>query len=257
MKFFLLINITFLSGFQTFSFQSNSLYKSRIDSSTRLYESIIDKLVNKFGPKVVEEEKSEDDELLEYLQEKPWKAPKIKQLTIQYRPWKDSYKERYRTEDDETIYLYSIPEYKNCFETTRVDEAWIFPWLWTKLKVERLSYIQKQFLVDADYTSVQEFMEMDNFFAEFDMPIRWGILRMREFDVLNMISFLVCYNTDFNGAKPTDLGLRPDGTVRVCPVQFHNCLSSSNNPLDTEHYAAPFKWSRSKSPDQVGEFDSR
>jgi hypothetical protein len=94
-------------------------------------------------------------------------------------------------------------------------------------------------------------MEMDNFFAEFDMPVRWGILRMREFVVLNIISFQVVYYTDFNGVKPTDLGLRPDGSVRACPVQFHNCISSSNDPRDTEHYARPFKWSRSKSPDQV------
>ena len=224
----------------------------RKGSITKLHESFFDKLVTKFGPKPVEVVKSEDDELLDYLQEKPWRATKVKNLKIHYRPWRDSWKERYRKEDDDTIYLYSIPEYKSAIEKTRVDEAWIFPWLWTKIKVERLAWIQKQFLNDVDGVSVQEFMEMDNFFSEFDMPIRWGILRMKEFDVLNMIAFTVCTYTDFNGRKPTDLGLRPDGTVRVCPVQFHNCLSSSNSPLDTEHYAAPFKWSRSKSPDQGG-----
>ena len=106
---------------------------------------------------------------------------------------------------------------------------------------------------DVDGMSVQEHMEMDAFFSEFDMPVRWGILRMREFDVLNSLSVTLVYYTDFNGAKPTDLGLRPDGTVRVCPVQFHNCLSSSNDPRDTEHYAVPFKWDRSKSPDQAYE----
>ena len=60
-------------------------------------------------------------------------------------------------------------------------------------------------------------------------------------------------NIDFNGIKPTDLGLRPDGTVKTCPVQFHSCISSSNDPRDIEHYAPPFKWSRNKSPEQAFE----
>ena len=51
--------------------------------------------------------------------------------------------------------------------------------------------------------------------------------------------------------RPTDLGLRPDGSVKTCSVQFANCISSSNSPGDTDHYAPPFKWSRSKSPDQA------
>ena len=35
-----------------------------------------------------------------------------------------------------------------------------------------------------------------------------------------------------NGMKPTDIGLRPDLTVRTCPVEIHTCLSSSNDPSD-------------------------
>lgn len=92
---------------------------------------------------------------------------------------------------------------------------------------------------------------MDSLFAEFDMPVRWGILRIKEFDVLNVIALNLVFFTDFTGVKPTDLGLRPDGSVRTCPVQFHTCISSSNSPLDTEHYAPPLKWSRSKSPEQA------
>ena len=42
-------------------------------------------------------------------------------------------------------------------------------------------------------------MEMDNFFSEFDMPLRWGILRMREADVVNMIALNLAFYTDFNG----------------------------------------------------------
>ena len=56
--------------------------------------------------------------------------------------------------------------------------------------------------------------------------------------------------TDFNGIKRNDMGLRPDGSVRTCPVQLHNCISFST-PLDTDHYAPPLRWSRSKSPEQA------
>ncbi len=56
---------------------------------------------------------------------------------------------------------------------------------------------------------------------------------------------------EFNGIKPTDLGLRPDGSLKTCPVQFHTCISSSNQPTDSDHYAPPLKWSRSKSPEQA------
>ena len=221
--------------------------------SIKLKASIFDKLVEKFGPKEVVEPQNEEDQLLEYLDDKPWRSSKIKNLKMVYRPWRDSWKERYRLPEDETIYQYTIPENKGWFEKTRVDEIWFFPWMWTKVKAERMAWIQKQFLEEVESVPVQEFMEQDAFFAEFDMPFRWSVLRMREFDVLNMISILVCTFTDFNGVKPTDLGLRPDGSVRTCAVQFHNCLSSSNDPRDDEHFAAPFKWDRSKSPDQAYE----
>ena len=89
------------------------------------------------------------------------------------------------------------------------------------------------------------------FKTHFSLKVRWGILRIKEFDVLNVICLNLAFFTDFDGVKPTDLGLRPDGTLRTCPVQFHTCISSSNLPTDTEHYAPPLKWSRSKSPEQV------
>lgn len=225
----------------------------KLDTFLQASNNIFDKLIEKFGPKEIQEPLSEDDQLLEFLDDKPWRASKVKNLKMVYRPWRDSWKERYRVPEDDAVYQYTIPENKGWFEKTRVDEIWFFPWMWTKIKAERMAWIQKQFLEEVDSVSVQEFMEQDAFFAEFDMPTRWSILRMREFDVLNMISILVCTFTDFNGVKPTDLGLRPDGSVRTCAVQFHNCLSSSNDPRDYEHYAAPFKWDRSKSPDQAYE----
>ena len=109
----------------------------------------------------------------------------------------------------------------------------------------------KYFNEDVTSLSIQEHMELDAFFSEFDMPTRWGLLRMKEFDVLNVICLNLAFFTDFNGVKPTDLGLKPDGSVRTCPVQFHNCISSSNDINDVDHYAPPLVWDRDKSPDQV------
>ncbi len=194
---------------------------------------------------------SEVEELLEFLDEKPWRAGKTKYLTYEYLPWKDSWKERYRNVSDDTVSIYTIPEYRLPGDRTRLDDIWSWPWMWTKIKSERLSWMYKQFVTDVESLSVQEHMEMDALFSEYDMPTRWGILRMKEMDVLNVIVLNLIFWTDFNGIKPTDLGLRPDGSLRTCPVQFHNCISSSNSPLDTDHYAPPFKWDRGKSPDQA------
>ena len=97
--------------------------------------------------------------------------------------------------------------------------------MWTKTKAERLAWIHKYFYAECERMTVQEHMELDAFFAEFDMPVRWGILRIKEFDVLNVFFLNLCFWTDFDGVRPTDLGLRPDGTVKTCSVQFHNCIS--------------------------------
>lgn len=220
-------------------------------SDTRLHSSIIQILKEKFRPQVPVEVKTDGDVMLELLQEKPWRATKIKNLKTVYRPWKDGWMERYRSEDDDSIYLYTINENKRGWDKTRADEVWHWPWMWTKVKSERLSWIMKVFGEDVDAVTVQEHMEIDNFFSEFDLPVRWGILRIKELDVLNVIALNTVFFTDFNGVRPTDLGLRPDGSVKTCSVQFANCISSSNSPGDTDHYAPPFKWSRSKSPDQA------
>ena len=119
--------------------------------------------------------------------------------------------------------------------------------------IRRLSWLHKLFYADVSVMSAQEHIEMDAFFSEYDMPLRWGLLRLKELDVLNVLALNLAFWTDFNGIKPTDLGLRPDGTVKACPVQFHSCISSSNDPRDIEHYAPPFKWSRNKSPEQAFE----
>ena len=101
---------------------------------------------------------------------------------------------------------------------------------------------------------MKEHIEMDCFFSEFDMPVRWGLLRLKEMDVLNVVSDSTTYTTyihtytsndyflrdihtyihtrlqaalwisfltDFTAIPPTDLGLRPDGTLRTCPVTLH------------------------------------
>ena len=93
--------------------------------------------------------------------------------------------EKYRSEDDDTIYLYNQASFRPGWERTRVDELWNWPWMWTKLKAERLAFIHKSFYADVSSMTAQEHIELDCFFSEFDMPTRWGILRMKEFDVLN------------------------------------------------------------------------
>ena len=117
--------------------------------------------------------------------------------------------------------------------------------------MERMSWINKYFVVGCESLSVQEHMELDALFDEFDMPGRWGAVRIRELDGLSILALQVAFWTDFNWQRPTDLGLRPDGSVRMCPVEIENCISSSANPSDSTHYAPPFKWDRSKSPEQV------
>ena len=200
-----------------------------------------------------DEIKTENDLMREALETKPWRSNKIKYLNYEYHPWKDNWKEKYYNlnDDSDTIHLYSVPEFRPSWERTRVNELWIWPWMWTKIKADRLSWLHKTFYNDIDNMSVQEHMELDCFFSEFDMPVRWGLLRIKELDVLNVLALNLAFFTDFNGYKPSDLGLRPDGSVKTCSVQFHNCISSSNNIKDTDHYAAPYKWSRSKSPDQA------
>ena len=212
-------------------------------------------LLNKFSVRAASSdfERSELKSLVDFVDYKPWRAPKIKILKIHYKPCTESCFEKFRNETDETIYMYTIPESSSNFDASRINEVWESPWFWTKIKAERLSWLHKLFYNDVTSMSAQEHIEMDSLFAEFDMPVRWGYLRLKEMDVLNVIALWLVFWTDFNGFKPTDLGLRPDGTVRTCSVQFHNCISSSNEPTDTEHYAPPLKWSRLKSPDQVGD----
>ena len=40
---------------------------------------------------------------------------------------------------------------------------------------------------------MKEHIEMDCFFSEFDMPVRWGLLRLKEMDVLNVVSESTTY----------------------------------------------------------------
>jgi hypothetical protein len=86
---------------------------SHSNLETQKHASILQFLKNKISniPEVPVEIKTESQIMLEFLQDKPWRAPKVKNLKIVYRPWRDSWKERYRDEDDETIYQYSLMRY--------------------------------------------------------------------------------------------------------------------------------------------------
>mmetsp|Transcript_39542 Transcript_39542/g.99026 ORF Transcript_39542/g.99026 Transcript_39542/m.99026 type:complete len:231 (-) Transcript_39542:419-1111(-) len=47
------------------------------------------------------------------------------------------------------------------------------------------------------------------------------------------------------GTQPTDLGVRSDGSLKICPTN-PNCLSSSVSPSDSTHYYPPLEFSKSK-----------
>ena len=135
----------------------------KFNSDTALSSSIIQILKEKFRPQVPVEIKTDGDIMLEQLQEKPWRASKVKNLKVVYRPWKDGWMERYRAEDDDSIYLYTINENKRGWDKTRADEVWHWPWMWTKVKTERLSWIMKVFGEDVDAVTVQEHMRLTTF----------------------------------------------------------------------------------------------
>ena len=233
------------------SSSTTALY-SLFDSLADTFSKRMDTLKSRVTSSKDSSSKSEDDELYDILNDKPWRASKVKHLKYHYRPCKESWKERLLVDgDDDTVYLYATPDTRFGYDSARPDDLWTFPWLWSKSKTERMAWIQKTFNSEVEALTVQEHMELDAFYSEFDMPVRWGLLRIKELDVLNVMALNLVFWTDFNGVRPTDLGLRPDGTVRSCPVQFHNCISSSNDPRDVEHYVKPLKWSRAKSPDQA------
>jgi len=60
----------------------------------------IDKIKENFFPTRATqdyvEELTEEDLQREFLDTKPWRASKVKYLTYQYRPWKESYKEKFQ-----------------------------------------------------------------------------------------------------------------------------------------------------------------
>jgi hypothetical protein len=114
-----------------------------------------------------------------------------------------------------------------------------------------MAWLQKLLDKDLNRMTAQEHIELDSLYSEFDMPLRWGLLRIRELDVLNIAALTVAFFTTLSGVLPTDLGVLPGGSLRSCPVQFHNCISSSNSPADSDHYAPPLRWAKSKSAEQV------
>ena len=230
--------------------------KVRAASCFQLKNSFLETLQGRFNSLVSKNEepqKTDDDMMREYLEAKPWRAPKVKNLKYRYFPCKDSWQDRLLDSDSDAINFYSQPKMKPFSQYTRPEDIWDFPWLWHRIKADRLSWLHKQFTADVTATTVQEHMEIDAFMSEFDMPYRWGQVRMKELDTLLVAILIVAAYTDFNGVKPTDLGIRPDGTLKSCPVQFQTCVSTSSDPADITHYVPPLRWVREKSPDQAFE----
>jgi hypothetical protein len=179
--------------------RGNKLTRATTDTSVTRLNAFLDTITQRFQQryKPVVEKKSESEQMIDYLDEKPWRAPKVKNLTYVYRPWKESFLERNSKEDDDTIYLYSIPggDTRLLYDKTRVDDLWEWPWLWSKTKSERLSWIHKLFYEDVDAVTVQEHMEMDVFYAEYDMVYRWGTMRVFEMTTFNIIALNLVYFT--------------------------------------------------------------
>lgn len=105
-------------------------------------------------------EKSETEAMIDFVDFKPWRSAKVKNLKVQYQPWKGSYVERTRNSSDDTIYLYGTPRFFPDSEATRANELWTWPFLWTKAKVERLSWIMKQFQADVTQLPARELIEL-------------------------------------------------------------------------------------------------
>ena len=54
--------------------------------------------------------KDENSLMIDYINYKPWIKYKIKNLNIHYKPYQQNWEEKFRKENDDTIYLYSIPK---------------------------------------------------------------------------------------------------------------------------------------------------
>ena len=76
-------------------------------------------------------------------------------MKVVYRPWKDNWRELYRTGEEDIIYLYSILENRAGTDKTRVEDLWDWPFMWSKTKVERLSWMHKLFyLIKFDHNDI-------------------------------------------------------------------------------------------------------
>lgn len=52
------------------------------------------------------------------------------------------------------------------------------------------------------------YLLLDSFFAEFDLPVRFVLPRLLEFEYFALFVFNYFYLYSYNGPKPTDLGAR-------------------------------------------------
>jgi len=54
--------------------------------------------------------KDENSLMIDYINYKPWIKYKIKNLNTHYKPYQQNWEEKFRKDNDDTIYLYSIPK---------------------------------------------------------------------------------------------------------------------------------------------------
>ena len=201
----------------TFCFRPYPCKRLRISSrqGEKNWEGFGGEFFNKLLRREKTEELSEADKIISLLEDKDWRSSKVKYLTYEYRPWRDSWKEMFSTQDEDTICIYTNPKRKPfIYFPTAITEPYWSPWLWTKVKAERFSFIYKHFEASVDSMSVQEHIELDCFFSEYDFPIRWGRVRMLELDTFFLTLGSILSFVDVIWFKPTDLGPLPDLTLR-------------------------------------------
>ena len=119
--FYSYINLYHLNGYRYYSrnhklSSSYSQVKNNKDNSdnTNIFSKIQDRLskLTNINRKDDNDKLKDDNTLMvEFIDYKPWLSYKIKNLNIHYKPYQNNWEERFRTnDDDDTIYLYSIPK---------------------------------------------------------------------------------------------------------------------------------------------------
>ena len=70
----------------------------------------LNKISNNYNNNKQDVYKDENSLMIDYINYKPWIKYKIKNLNTHYKPYQQNWEEKFRKDNDDTIYLYSIPK---------------------------------------------------------------------------------------------------------------------------------------------------